>query len=67
MLQALLGQHVAGHMKFISTQPLEVFFGKVKLAGFGAVVVSFPVLGWQLYRFVAPASTSANAMPSCRS
>jgi sec-independent protein translocase protein TatC len=54
MLQALLGQHVAGHMKFISTQPLEVFFGKVKLAGFGAVVVSFPVLGWQLYRFVAP-------------
>jgi sec-independent protein translocase protein TatC len=54
MLQALLGQHVVGHMKFISTQPLEVFFGKVKLAGFGAVVVSFPVLAWQLYRFVAP-------------
>ena len=54
MLKALLGQHVAGHMKFISTQPLEVFFGKVKLAGFGAVVVSFPVVGWQLYRFVAP-------------
>jgi sec-independent protein translocase protein TatC len=54
MLQALLGQHVVGHMKFISTQPLEVFFGKVKLAGFGAIVVSFPVLGWQLYRFVAP-------------
>ena len=54
MLQALLGQHVAGHMKFISTQPLEVFFGKVKLAGFGAIVVSFPVLAWQLYRFVAP-------------
>ncbi|HLY77986.1 MAG TPA: twin-arginine translocase subunit TatC [Caulobacteraceae bacterium] len=54
MLQALLGQHVTGHMRFISTQPLEVFFGKVKLAGFGAVVVSFPVLAWQLYRFVAP-------------
>ncbi len=54
MLQALLGQHVVGHMKFISTQPLEVFFGKVKLAGFGAVMVSFPVLAWQLYRFVAP-------------
>jgi sec-independent protein translocase protein TatC len=54
MLQALLGQHVVGHMKFISTQPLEVFFGKVKLAGFGAIVVSFPVLAWQLYRFVAP-------------
>jgi sec-independent protein translocase protein TatC len=54
MLQALLGQHAVGHMKFISTQPLEVFFSKVKLAGFGAIVVSFPVLAWQLYRFVAP-------------
>jgi sec-independent protein translocase protein TatC len=54
MLQALLGQHVVGHMKFISTQPLEVFFSKVKLAGFGAIVVSFPVLAWQMYRFVAP-------------
>ena len=55
MLQALLGQHVAGqHLKFISTAPLEFFFTKVKLAGFGAIVIAFPVLGWQLYRFVAP-------------
>ena len=54
MLMALLGQHPAGSPKFISTQPLEVFFGKVKLAGFGAIVLSFPVLAWQLYRFVAP-------------
>ena len=30
----LLGQHVAGHTKFITTQPLEVFASKVKLAGF---------------------------------
>jgi len=54
MLMALLGQHAAGASKFISTQPLEVFFGKVKLAGFGAIVLSFPVCAWQLYRFVAP-------------
>ncbi len=54
MLMALLGQHATGHPKFISTGPLEVFFAKVKLAGFGAVVVAFPVLAWQLYRFVAP-------------
>jgi sec-independent protein translocase protein TatC len=54
MLTALLGQHAAGNLKFISTAPLEVFFAKVKLAGFGAIVVSFPVLAWQLYRFVAP-------------
>ena len=54
MLMALLGQHAAGWPKFISTQPLEVFFSKVKLAGFGAIVISFPVVAWQLYRFVAP-------------
>ncbi|HEY1751559.1 MAG TPA: twin-arginine translocase subunit TatC, partial [Caulobacteraceae bacterium] len=40
MLMALLGQHAAGSPKFISTGPLEVFFAKVKLAGFGAIVVA---------------------------
>jgi len=38
----------------VFTAPLEFFFTKLKLAGFGAVVVTFPILGWQLYRFVAP-------------
>ena len=54
MLRALIGQHAVGNPKFISTGPLEVFFEKVKLAAFGAIVVAFPVLAWQLYRFVAP-------------
>jgi len=54
MLTALLGQHTAGDLKFISTAPLEVFFAKVRLAGFGAIVVSFPVLAWQIYGFVGP-------------
>jgi sec-independent protein translocase protein TatC len=39
---------------FIYTAPLEFFFTKMKLAGFGAVVLGFPVIAWQLYRFVAP-------------
>ena len=38
----------------IFNAPLEFFFTKMKLAGFGAVVVCFPVLAFQLYRFVAP-------------
>ena len=38
----------------VYTAPLEFFFTKVKLAGFGAIVVTFPVLAFQLYRFVAP-------------
>jgi len=41
-------------LKLVFTAPLEFFFTKMKLAGFGAVVLTFPVLAWQLYRFVAP-------------
>ncbi len=46
---------VAGqNLKLVFTAPLEFFFTKLKLAGFGSVVITFPILGWQLYRFVAP-------------
>lgn len=38
----------------VFTAPLEFFFTKLKLAGFGAVVLTFPVLAWQVYAFVAP-------------
>lgn len=41
-------------LKLVFTAPLEFFFTKLKLAGFGAVVLTFPILAWQLYRFVAP-------------
>ena len=41
-------------LKLVFTAPLEFFFTKMKLAGFGAVVITFPILAWQLYRFVAP-------------
>ncbi len=41
-------------LELIYTGPLEFFFAKLKLAGFGAIILSFPVLAWQLYRFVAP-------------
>jgi sec-independent protein translocase protein TatC len=54
MLKMLFAQHPVGQMKLISTGPLEVFWEKVKLAGFGAILIAFPVLAWQLYRFVAP-------------
>ncbi|MDB5423526.1 MAG: sec-independent protein secretion pathway component TatC, partial [Phenylobacterium sp.] len=47
---------IAGAQKvsLISTAPLEFFFTKLKLSGFGAVVLTFPVLAWQVYAFVAP-------------
>lgn len=41
-------------LDLVYTAALEFFFTKIKLAGFGAVVLTFPVLAWQLYRFVAP-------------
>lgn len=44
----------AEKLKLVFTAPLEFFFTKLKLAGFGAVVVTFPVLAWQIYGFVAP-------------
>jgi len=59
LLLAMLGAKAAPHgqiqpIRMVFTAPLEFFFTKVKLAGFGAVVTAFPVLAFQLYRFVAP-------------
>ena len=46
--------HSVDQLRLVFTAPLEFFFTKVKLAVFGAIVVTFPVLAWQLYGFVAP-------------
>jgi sec-independent protein translocase protein TatC len=54
LIGALPPPHGLPQLKLVFTAPLEFFFTKVKLAVFGAVVVTFPVLAWQLYRFVAP-------------
>jgi sec-independent protein translocase protein TatC len=54
LIGAKAAPHGAAQLKLVFTAPLEFFFTKVKLAVFGAVVVTFPVLAWQLYRFVAP-------------
>ncbi len=58
LILALVGAQAPGrdvqHVSLIFTAPLEFFFTKVKLAVFSAVAVSFPILAFQLYRFVAP-------------
>jgi len=38
----------------IATHPLETFFVKLKIALFGGVILGFPIIAYQLYRFVAP-------------
>jgi sec-independent protein translocase protein TatC len=53
-LKALPPTAAAHKLGLIFTAPLEILFAKIKLAIFGAVVLSFPVLAFQLYRFVAP-------------
>ena len=42
------------NFELIYTAPLEVFFVQLKLALFAGVFVAFPVIGWQMYSFVAP-------------
>jgi sec-independent protein translocase protein TatC len=58
LIEVLLGLKAApaaaGGLKLIYTEALELFFTKVKVAMFGGIVLSFPIMAWQLYRFVAP-------------
>jgi sec-independent protein translocase protein TatC len=41
-------------LELIFTGPMEFFFAKLKLAVFAGIFLSFPVVAWQIYQFVAP-------------
>ena len=41
-------------IEMIYTAPHEFFFTKLKLALFGAVFLAFPLIAFQVYKFVAP-------------
>jgi sec-independent protein translocase protein TatC len=43
-----------GPIEMIYTAPQEFLFTQMKLALFGAVCISFPILAIQIYKFVAP-------------
>lgn len=43
---------IEGNM--IYTQVLEKFFVNLKLAMFGGIILAFPIIAFQVYRFVAP-------------
>src|SRR5687768_7409993 len=51
LVQPLLA---AGQGKLIYTDVFEAFFVEVKVAFFAALMISFPVVATQLWRFVAP-------------
>jgi sec-independent protein translocase protein TatC len=41
-------------MALIYTAPLEAFITQIKVALFGGLFVAFPMIAYQMYRFVAP-------------
>ena len=44
----------AGKVNLIYTAPQEFFFTQIKIAMFGGLVLGFPVIATQIYKFVAP-------------
>ncbi|WP_077961350.1 twin-arginine translocase subunit TatC [Ensifer adhaerens] len=42
------------NVELIYTAPQEFFFTQIKVAMFGALVIAFPVIAAQVYKFVAP-------------
>jgi sec-independent protein translocase protein TatC len=57
MLLTLLGIIKAPAVKIapmVYTAPLEAFLTKLKLAAIAGLALAFPVIGFQLYRFIAP-------------
>jgi hypothetical protein len=53
-------------LELIYTAPHEFFFTQIKLALFAALFISFPMLAFQLYRFVAPGFTAMKSAFFCR-
>lgn len=56
LMYVLLGLKTVANndVSLIYTAPLEILFTQLKMAMFGGIILSFPVLAFQLYRFVAP-------------
>lgn len=47
--------HLSNHkVQLIYTAPQEFFFTQIKVAMFGGIVLAFPMIAAQLYKFVAP-------------
>src|SRR5690606_85749 len=44
----------ASKVDLIYTAPQEFFFTQIKLGMFGGLIIAFPLIATQLYRFVAP-------------
>lgn len=45
---------ITGKSSLIFTDPLEAFSTRLRVAGYGGIVLASPVVLWQLWRFVTP-------------
>ncbi|MFM7068578.1 MAG: twin-arginine translocase subunit TatC [Actinomycetes bacterium] len=52
--EALRNISATANCKFLNTAPLAPFTLRLRIAGWGAVVLAMPVILWQLWRFIAP-------------
>ena len=52
--EALRGVDPASNCKFLATSLIDPFALRLKVAGYGAVILAMPVILWQLWRFIAP-------------
>lgn len=41
-------------VRFIYTAPQEFFFTRIRIGAFGGLILAFPVIAGQIYRFIAP-------------
>ncbi len=53
-MEAFRNSGISEDPRLIYTAPLEFFFVKLKIALFAGLFVSFPIMAWQIYAFVAP-------------
>ncbi|MBO6688014.1 MAG: twin-arginine translocase subunit TatC [Henriciella sp.] len=53
-MEAFRNSEISEDPRLIYTAPLEFFFVKLKIALFAGLFVSFPIMAWQIYAFVAP-------------
>lgn len=53
-MEAFRNSGITEDPRLIYTAPLEFFFVKLKIALFAGLFVSFPLMAWQVYAFVAP-------------
>lgn len=56
ILRFLLGPYteITGRESLIFTDPLEAFSTRLRVAGYGGLVLASPVVLWELWRFVTP-------------